>query len=126
MIVRRLPQGRTMTLMKGSQRENDAEGFGLELQGNEVIEVGGTALAAGLPPVASAADPSMSSDTYVTWTLTEVNGRPLNLLGQGAGARERFGAVGIDISVVVQPSDLVSSLRKRLRTLRGYKNYVLN
>lgn len=126
LIVRRLPQGRTTTLLRGSERENDSEGFGLELNGNEVTGVGVAALSSGLPPVASAADPSMPSGTFVSWTLTEVNGRPLNLLGQGGGARERLGAVGLDISVVVQPTDLVASLRKRLRTLRGYKNYLLN
>lgn len=115
-----------MTLIRSNGRENDSEGFGLELHGNEVTGVGGTALSLGLPPVALAADPSMPPGSLVSWTLTEVNGRPLNLLGQGNGARERLGAVGLDISVVVQPTDLVSSLKKRLRTLRGYKNYVLN
>ncbi|XP_046624682.1 uncharacterized protein LOC124307220 isoform X1 [Neodiprion virginianus] len=126
MIVRRLPQGRTMTLIRGSDRETDSHGFGLELQGNEVIGVGGMALTSGLPPAALAADPSMPAGTFVNWTLTEVNGRPLNILGQGEDARERLGGVGLDVSVVMQPTDLVSSLKKFLRSHRGYKNYLLN
>ncbi|XP_012259956.2 uncharacterized protein LOC105688335 isoform X2 [Athalia rosae] len=71
MIVKRLPQGRTMTLMRGSDRETDNEGFGLELQGNEVTGVSGAALSSGLPPLAPAGDPSMPPGTFSSWTLTE-------------------------------------------------------
>lgn len=118
-IVKRLPYGHAMTLT----RRTEDESFGLEVNGNEVTGVTGIALALGLPPLAPSSDPTSSSGSTVTWTLTEVNGRPLNIFE--GGAHERLGAVGRDISIVVQPTDFVASLRKRLRAVRSYKNYVV-
>lgn len=117
--MKRLPNAKTMTL----KRQEDSEDFGLELSGNEVTRVSGIACAAGVPELAPATDPLATPDATVTWTLTEVNGRPLSLL-EGA-ARERMYAVGLDCSIVIQPTDFVTSLRKKLRSLRNYKSYVV-
>ena len=119
MIVKRLPHARAITLT----RRSEGDDFGLEVNGNEVIRVSGAAHTHGLPSYVPAADPSAPLGTTVTWSLTEVNGRPLNIFE--GGAQERLGAVGRDISVVLQPTDLVSSLRKRLRAIRNYKNFVV-
>ncbi|XP_012281606.1 uncharacterized protein LOC105700384 [Orussus abietinus] len=118
-IVRRLPYGRAMTLT----RRAEGEDFGLEVNGNEVTSVTGIAQGLGFPPLAPSSDPAAPSGSTVTWTLTEVNGRPLNIFE--GGARERLGAVGRDVSIVIQPTDFVGSLRKRLRSVRSYKNYVV-
>ncbi|XP_043462620.1 uncharacterized protein LOC122498774 [Leptopilina heterotoma] len=119
MIVKRLPHARALTLT----RRSESDDFGLEVNANEVSRVGGVALSQGLPSYVPAADPAAPLGTTVTWSLTEVNGRPLNIFE--GGAQERLGAVGRDISVVLQPTDLVSSLRKRLRAIRNYKNFVV-
>lgn len=119
MIVKRLPHARALTLT----RRSESDDFGLEVNANEVSRVAGVALSQGLPSYVPAADPAAPLGTTVTWSLTEVNGRPLNIFE--GGAQERLGAVGRDISVVLQPTDLVSSLRKRLRAIRNYKNFVV-
>lgn len=59
------------------------------------------------------------------WVLTEINGRPLNLFFKDSEVRDRLNAVGRDISILVQPSDLVSKLRKQLKSLRNYKDYIV-
>ncbi|XP_015112702.1 uncharacterized protein LOC107038231 [Diachasma alloeum] len=118
-IVRRLPYAQAMTLTK----RTDTEDFGLEVNGNEVSGVSGVALNLGLLPLADATDPTAPAGSNTTWTLTEINGRPLNIFD--GGAAERLRAVGRDISIVIQPTDLVSSLRKKLRVIRSYKNFIL-
>ncbi|KAK0162561.1 hypothetical protein PV327_006329 [Microctonus hyperodae] len=118
-IVRRLPFARAMILTKPSETDD----FGLEVNGNELSGVNGIALISGLSPLAEATDPTVSVGSNTTWTLTEVNGRPLNIFD--GCANERLSAIGRDISIVVQPTDLVASLRKKLRAIRGYKNFIL-
>lgn len=120
-ILKRLPNAKTTTL----KRQEESEDFGLELSGNEVTRVSGIAAAAGVPESAPATDPLATPDATVSWTLTEVNGRPLSLFE--AAARERMYAVGNahDCSIVIQPTDFVNSLRKKLRSLRNYKSYVV-
>ncbi|XP_063980024.1 uncharacterized protein LOC135164006 [Diachasmimorpha longicaudata] len=118
-IVRRLPYAQAMTLTK----RTDSDDFGLEVNGNEVSGVSGVALNLGLSPLADATDPTAPAGSNTTWTLTEINGRPLNIFD--GGAAERLRAVGRDISIVIQPTDLVSSLRKKLRSIRSYKNFIL-
>ena len=62
----------------------------------------------------------------VSWAITEVNGRPLSLLAKESEAGERLQALGRDISVLVQPVDFVHKMRKQLKTIRGYKDYVMS
>ena len=61
----------------------------------------------------------------VPWTLTEINGRPLNLFAKEGEAGDRLQAVGRDVSVLVQPADIVAKMRKQLKQVRGYKDYLL-
>ena len=120
MIVRRLPHGRVTTLT----RRSESEDFGLDVgSSNEVVLVSPSAQALGLSVTANPADPSADVGATVSWTLTEVNNRPLNLF-EGC-ARERVNAIGRDVSVVLQPSDLVAAIKKKLRAVRSYKSFVL-
>lgn len=57
--------------------------------------------------------------------LTEINGRPLNLFFKENEVRDRLNAVGRDISILVQPSDLIVKLKKQLKSLRNYKDYIV-
>ncbi|XP_034937274.1 uncharacterized protein [Chelonus insularis] len=118
-IVRRLPYAKAMILTKRTESED----FGLEVNGNELSGVYGAALNAGLPPLAEAMDPTAPIGSSTTWTLTEMNGRPLNMFDSCAS--ERLRAIGRDISIVVQPTDLIASLRNKLRAMRNYKNFIL-
>ncbi len=70
----------------------------------------------------------MDGQSLVSWTLSEVNGRPLSLFAkEGEAAAERLQTVASrDVSVVVQPSDFILKLRKQMKSVRGYKDYVLS
>lgn len=59
------------------------------------------------------------------WVLTEINGRPLNLFFKDNEVKDRLNSVGRDISILVQPSDLVTKLKKQLKSMRSYKEYIV-
>ncbi|XP_008211938.1 uncharacterized protein LOC100677834 isoform X2 [Nasonia vitripennis] len=121
MIVRRLPHGRVTTLT----RRSESEDFGLEIGSvNEVLSVSTSAQALGLSTLTNAADPSVDVGTTVSWTLTEVNNRPLNVY-EGNGRDRLVNALGRDVSVVLQPSDLMNAIKKKLRAVRSYKSFIL-
>lgn len=61
-----------------------------------------------------------------TWTLTEINGRPLNLCSREGEARDRLAAVGRAVTILLQPTDFVTKvIKKGLKGLRGYKEFLL-
>lgn len=58
-------------------------------------------------------------------SITEVNGRPLSLFPKDAAeAGDRLAAMGRDVSVVVQPTGFMKKLRKQLKLIGSYKQYV--
>lgn len=59
------------------------------------------------------------------WVLTEINGRPLNMFFKENEVRDRLSAVGRDISILVQPADLIAKLKKQLKSMRSYKDYIV-
>lgn len=77
----------------------------------------------GVPPLAIS--PLNAAGAPCSWTLTEINGRPLNLCSKEGEARDRLNAVGKAVSILIQPTDFVRLLRKQLKTLRSYKDYLL-
>jgi len=79
-------------------------------------------------PSSSSSPPATSPHTspaLVPWVITEVNGRPVSLLAKEGEAADRLSAVGRDVSVLVQPADFVHRLRKHLKSMRSYKDYVM-
>jgi hypothetical protein len=60
-----------------------------------------------------------------SWTLTEINGRPLNLCSKEGEARDRLNAVGKAVSILIQPTEFVKLLKKQIKSIRGYKDYLL-
>uniref|UniRef100_A0A1B6I2P2 PDZ domain-containing protein n=2 Tax=Homalodisca TaxID=139475 RepID=A0A1B6I2P2_9HEMI len=120
-VIRRVPCGRVFAL----RREVEGQGLGIVLEGNtaEVKDVTAGSIAAnsGL----SSRTPTLDGLSLSTWTITEVNGRPLNLFFKDGEVRDRLNAVGLDISLLVQPSDLVKQVKKQLKALRSYKDYIV-
>ncbi|XP_046462679.1 uncharacterized protein LOC124208865 isoform X2 [Daphnia pulex] len=132
-IVRRIPFGRVFHL----RREAEGQSLGIVLTeaggGAEIREVvaGGLAAQQGVPPMAlspltliSSAS-SSSSPMPCSWTLTEINGRPLNLCSKEGEARDRLNAVGKAVSILIQPTEFVKLLKKQIKSIRGYKEYLL-
>ena len=120
--MRRVPFGRVFLL----RRDVEGQNLGIVTEGNsaEIREVvaGGIAAQLGVPPMAT--NPLGGSSTC-TWTMTEINGRPLNLCSKEAEARHRLNAVGKAITILIQPTEFVKMLKKQLKNVRGYKDYLL-
>jgi len=71
---------------------------------------------------------SFDGQTVVPLVITEINGRPVNMLSKDGEAWERLSGsreAGRDISVLLQPSDIVAKFKKQLKSVRGYKDYLL-
>lgn len=120
-LIRRVPFGRGYAI----RRERDGQCLGLIRDGNTstIVDVVPNSLAArhGLPPKTQSCDGS----TLTFWVLTEINGRPLNLYFKDNEIRDRLNCVGRDISILVQPSDLITKLKKQLKSLRSHKDYIV-
>ncbi|KAF4517557.1 hypothetical protein B566_EDAN005121 [Ephemera danica] len=121
LVVRRVPFGRVLAI----RRELEGQDLGLELEAGtaEIRNVHplSPAARAGLPPRA----PTCDGLSLSNWVLTEVNSRPLNLFFKEGEVRDRLNAVGIDISILVQPFDLVRQIKKQLKSIRGHKDYLV-
>ncbi|KAG4068252.1 hypothetical protein HA402_007772 [Bradysia odoriphaga] len=121
LIIRRVPFGRVYAI----RREMDGQCLGLIRDGNTatIVDVVPKSLSAryGLPPKAQSCD----GLSLTFWVLTEINGRPLNLFFKDNEVKDRLNSVGRDISILVQPSDLVAKLKKQLKSMRSYKEYIV-
>lgn len=111
--------------MYAIRREIDRQCLGLIRDGNTatIVDVVPNSLSArhGLPPKAQSCD----GQSLSFWVLTEINGRPLNLFFKENEVRDRLNAVGRDISILVQPSDLITKLKKQLKSVRNHKDYIV-
>ncbi|GAB0088346.1 uncharacterized protein DMENIID0001_027490 [Sergentomyia squamirostris] len=119
LIIRRVPFGRCYAI----RRDLDGQCLGLVRDSATVVDLVPNSLAArhGLPPKAQTCD----GLSLTFWVLTEINGRPLNLFAKETEVKDRLNAVGRDISILVQPSDLVTKLKKQLKSLRSHKDYIV-
>ncbi|XP_017084548.2 LOW QUALITY PROTEIN: mucin-5AC [Drosophila eugracilis] len=120
-LLRRIPFGRAYAI----RRDREGQCLGLIRDGNTstIVDVVPNSLAArhGLPPKTQSCDGS----SLTFWMLTEINGRSLNLFFKDLEIRDRLNSVGRDISILVQPSDLITKLKKQLKSLRSYKDYLV-
>lgn len=120
-VIRRIPFGRVFAI----RRDVEGQSLGITQEGNtaEIRDVmpGGLAACHGLAPRAQTCD----GLSLTNWVITEINGRPLNLFFKDGEVRDRLNAVGKDISILVQPFDLIKQLKKQLKALRSYKEYIV-
>lgn len=111
--------------MYAIRREVERQCLGLIRDGNTatIVDVVPNSLSArhGLPPKAQTID----NTSFTFWVLTEINGRPLNLFYKDSEVQDRLNAIGKEISILVQPSDLMTKLKKQLKSLRGHKEYIV-
>lgn len=121
LTIRRLPNASAFAI----QRSMEGENIGIKREGGtgEIIYIDphGLAYQHGLRNKAT----SMDGNSVCNWYLTEINNRPLNLFFKDIQIEHRLLAVGKDISIVVQPCDFIQELKKQLKKLRGYKDFLV-
>ncbi|KAG8183393.1 hypothetical protein JTE90_008295 [Oedothorax gibbosus] len=120
-IVRRLPYAKIFAI----KREYEGQDLGIVREGGtaEIKEVKASGIASRQGLLARST--SLDGTSFCNWVLTEINHRPLNLFFKDNEIQDRLNAVGLDISLLVQPVELVKALKKQLKTIRGYKDYIV-
>ncbi|KAK7494678.1 hypothetical protein BaRGS_00014076 [Batillaria attramentaria] len=122
MLVKRTPHAQVLTIRRAAEGEN----IGIKRNGGtaEILYVDPHGLAAqnGLPLHAA----GVLSDVRTNWMLTEINSRHLSLFFKDVEIEHRLNAVGREITIVVQPSDYILELKKQLKKLKNYKNFVVS
>lgn len=142
--IHRVPRAQVLVIT----RQFDGQDLGLSREGKtaDIRQVVSDGLAAqhGLPTKALSCD----GGTLCNWVLTEINHRPLNWFFKDNEVEnghwpnqytviapsdalgtlqidDRLQAVGKEISILVQPSDLVNAIKKQLRLLRNHKDFIV-
>lgn len=122
-IIKRLPHGYPVLI----SRNYDGEDLGIIRRGNkaEIIDLvkDGLAVKHGISKRARSVDQFKSTDC--NWVITEINNRPLSLFFKGDEIKDRLNSVGKDISLLLQPYDLVKMLKKKLKSFKDYKDYIV-
>jgi len=124
-IIRRFPFSQIYLLKL--EIEGQSIGIISNNNSNEIKEIlsGSVAAAAGI----SAKVRSFDGQTLVPLVITELNGRPLSLVAKDGEGWERLAACAREsreISIILQPADIVSRIRKQLKQIRGYKDFILS
>ncbi|KAL5021498.1 hypothetical protein ScPMuIL_000653 [Solemya velum] len=121
LTIKRLPYGQVFII----KRSAEGESLGIKREGGtaEIIYVDPNGIAAkhGLSKNAQ----NVLGDTICNWCLTEINNRPLNLFFKNVEIEHRLNAVGRDISFVVQPIDFIRELKKQLKRIKNYKDFLV-
>ncbi|XP_022914839.1 uncharacterized protein [Onthophagus taurus] len=120
-VVKRVPHGKVFII----HRDTEGQALGIVQEGNTAVirsvQVDSLAARHGL----SGRTQTCDGLSFTNWVLTEINGRPLNLFFKENQVRDRLNSVGRDISILVQPMDLIKQMKKQMKNLRNYKDYIL-
>ncbi|KAK7109348.1 hypothetical protein V1264_013402 [Littorina saxatilis] len=124
MLVKRIPHAVVLAI----RREAEGQNIGIKRNGGtaeiQYVDPNGLAAGNGLPLHApKVLEPESAGRT--TWVLTEINSRHLSLFFKDSEIEHRLNAVGREISVVVQPADYIGELKKQLKKMKNYKNYIV-
>lgn len=116
-----MPHGEVFVI----HRESEGQQLGIVQENNtatiEKVQADSLAARHGLTNKAKTCD----GTSFTNWVLTEINGRPLNLFYKKNQIRDRLNSVGRDISILVQPLDLIKQLKKQMKNIKNYKEYIL-
>lgn len=118
--IRRLPLAQIFVI----KRDFENQCLGLIRDGNSVLEIipNSKASQSGIP-----ARPSINNDDSIFWIITEINFRPLSLISHKKYDETDLllNAVGLETSLLLQPSDFVAKIKKDLKAMKNYRDYTL-
>ncbi|XP_033756938.1 uncharacterized protein LOC117339463 [Pecten maximus] len=119
-VIKRLPYASILAI----RRNHDGENLGITRDGGTAeityMDPNGLVGRSGLQKRAKTVDGVGDCN----WMLTEINSRSLNFSFKGEEIERLLNAVGRDISIVVQPVDFVKQMKKQLKKLKNYKDYL--
>lgn len=117
--IRRLPLAEVFVL----KRDFENQCLGLIRDGNSLLEIIPNSIAnkSGIP-----ARPSIEDDS-IFWIITEINFRPLSLISHKKYDETDLllNSVGLETSLLLQPSDFVAKIKKDLKAMKNYRDYTL-
>ncbi|XP_050398343.1 uncharacterized protein LOC126816153 [Patella vulgata] len=119
--VKRLPKAKVFVIRRSA--EGESLGMKREKGTAEIVYVAPNGLAG--QQNLHEKPMNLSETGTCNWFITEINSRPLNLFFKDMEIEHRLGAVGRDISLVVQPLDFIQDLKKHLKKLKNYKSYLI-
>lgn len=125
MTLKRMPLAKAFILKRSVEGED--LGIVRKKNKNEITEIRPDSLTAQAGLVgAKTRSYSNPTGSEVNWFITEVNGRPLSIFASNNEAGERLSAIGLDVTLVVQPLDFVKCLRQCLKQQRkNFKDFVI-
>jgi hypothetical protein len=120
-VIRRLPLGEIFLI----KREFENQCLGLIRDGNSLLDTIPNSIAsrAGI-----SARPSSNDDDSIFWIISEINFRPLSLISHKKYDETDLllnTSAGLETSLLLQPSDFISKLRKDLKAMKNYRDYML-
>ncbi|XP_022096624.1 uncharacterized protein LOC110982494 [Acanthaster planci] len=119
LVIKRLPHAKVRNLHRSSVDES----WGLEVEGNRVLNVSksGPAAEAKLTTRAQGA----FSERLCDWIITEINGEPVSLLSKKDQVKVRMDSAGLQMTLVIQPDDFIKKLNSELQKVRFAHEYFL-
>ncbi|XP_038071113.1 uncharacterized protein LOC119740002 isoform X2 [Patiria miniata] len=117
LVIRRLPHAKVRNLHRSSVNES----WGLEVEGNRVVNVSksGPAAEAKLTTRAQGA----FSERLCDWIITEIDGEPVSLLSKRDQVKNRMDNAGLQMALVIQPDDFIKRLNAELQKVKFAHEY---
>ncbi|KFD53469.1 hypothetical protein M513_05733 [Trichuris suis] len=122
-VLKRMPMAKVFLF----KRSHDGECVGLTMRKgkNEVegVREGSLAWRAGFRVKTIS---SINPDMETTWYITEVNNRPVSVFSKNGECKQRLTAIGRELSIVVQPTDFVKLLKRQMKCMKRYRDFIVS
>ncbi|CAO1439314.1 unnamed protein product [Diamesa tonsa] len=125
--IKRLPLARVFAIKRDF--EGQCLGFVRDGTTATIVEIIPNSLAArcGIPPRApSCSMPTPNGEQESSfWVITEINFRPLSFFFKKNETDLLLKSIGLETSVLLQPSDFIQKMTKELKSIKNYRDYTL-
>lgn len=107
------------------KRDFENQCLGLLRDGSSLLDIVPNSIASrsGIPsrPFTS------NDDDSIFWIITEINFRPLSLVSHKKYDETELllNSVGLETSLLLQPSDFIAKIKKELKAMKNYRDYTL-
>ncbi|CDW57660.1 hypothetical protein TTRE_0000595301 [Trichuris trichiura] len=122
-VLKRMPMAKVFLF----KRSHDGECVGLTTRKGknevEAVREGSLAWRAGFRVKTIS---SINPDMETTWYVTEVNSRPVSMFSKNGECKQRLTAIGRELSIVVQPTDFVKLLKRQMKSMKRYRDFIVS